>query len=84
MNPRYVGWVVIKSIMGSLLMFDSFYLAMRSDPGVGIGWALIETGNASTFFIGFFLVFSALIGGVGILTWKYHLKDEENAKVVVC
>ena len=80
MNPRYVGWVLLKSIMGSLLMFDSLLMATSLLPGEDIAVAVLRTGNAALFFAGYFLIFTALIGGVGLLTENYHWKGDEEAK----
>lgn len=77
MNPRYIGWVLLKSIMGSLLMFDSMLLATQMLPGEGIATAILKTGNTATCFGGFFFILSALIGGFGIVTENYHWKGEE-------
>jgi hypothetical protein len=80
MNPRYVGWVLLKSIMGSLLMFDSMLLATQLLPGEGITTALLKTGNTATCFGGFFLILSSLIGGFGIVTENYQRKGDEEVK----
>lgn len=82
MNPRYIAWVILKSLIGSLLMFDSLLTTTKLLPGSDIAVALIRTGNASSFFAGFFIILSALIGGFGILTEKYHWKAEEE--VLAC
>ena len=80
MNPRYIGWVVLKSIMGSLLMFDSLLLATQMLPGEGIAAALLKTGNTATCFGGFFFILSSFIGGFGIVTENYHWKGDEEVK----
>lgn len=82
MNSRYVGWVILKSIMGSLLMFDSLLIANSLHPDEGIARAVLTTGNASLFFAGYFLIFTALIGGVGFLTENYHWKGDEKGVLV--
>ena len=75
MNRRYFGWVLFKSIFGSLLMFDSFLVAARFAPGMNIAKAVIETGGTATLFAGWFLIFTAVIGGMGLFTENYHLKE---------
>lgn len=78
MNSRYIGWVLFKSILGSLLMFDSLLVATQAAPGINIAKAVIETGSTATLFAGWFLIFTAVIGGMGLLTENYHLKEEET------
>ncbi len=76
MNLRYVGWIEIKSFMGSLLMFDAFLNARSMYPTAGIPQAMIHSGNTAYLFAGFLFIFSSLIGGFGIMTINYHLKGE--------
>ena len=76
MNPRYVGWVLLKSAIGSVLMCDSMSTAILLAPGLKIAAALLVTETHIVFFVGFFVVFSAFIGGFGIITENYHWKGE--------
>ena len=76
MNLRYIAWVEIKTIMGSLLMFDAFLNATSLYPNIGVPQAMIHSGNFAYLFAGFMLVLSGLIGGIGIMTIDYHLKGE--------
>ena len=76
MNLRYIGWVEIKSFMGSLLMFDAFLNATALYPTTGIPQAMIHSGNFAYLFAGSMFVLSGLIGGFGIMTIDYHLKGE--------
>jgi len=76
MNRRYVGWVLLKSAIGSVLMCDSMSTAILLAPDSKIAEALLITGSDVVFFVGFFVVFSAFIGGFGIITENYHWKGE--------
>jgi len=76
MNRQYITWVLLKSIIGSILMCDSISTAILLAPGLKIAAALLVTETHIVFFVGFFVVFSAFIGGFGIITENYHWKGE--------